>query len=86
MATGQTESNGFIPWPKLIQGTLIRRYKRFLADVQLEDGETVTAHCPNSGSMQACCEPGRPVYISYHNNPGGGSSFRVTLPRNAHQG
>ena len=60
---------GFIAWPQLISGTLIRRYKRFLADVQLENGETVTAHCPNSGSMTACCQPGRPVYLSCHDNP-----------------
>ncbi|OQY60614.1 MAG: sugar fermentation stimulation protein SfsA [Desulfobacteraceae bacterium 4572_88] len=56
-------------WPELIPGTLIRRYKRFLADVELENGETVTAHCPNSGSMTACCAPGSPVYLSYHDNP-----------------
>lgn len=60
---------GVIEWPELIPGTLIRRYKRFLADVQLENGKTVTAHCPNSGSMKACCQPGRPVYLSYHDNP-----------------
>jgi len=58
-----------LSWPKLIPGILIRRYKRFLADVKLESGETVTAHCPNPGSMTACCEPGNPVYLSYHDNP-----------------
>jgi len=58
-----------IDWPKLIPGTLVKRYKRFLADVKLEDGELVTAHCPNSGSMTACSEPGRPVYLSFHDNP-----------------
>lgn len=58
-----------IPWPSLIKGTLVRRYKRFLADVILEDGKTVTAHCPNTGSMQGCCEPGRPVWLSLHDNP-----------------
>lgn len=58
-----------LPWPQLIPGTLIRRYKRFLADVQLETGETVTAHCPNTGSMKGCSEPGRTVYLSSHNNP-----------------
>jgi sugar fermentation stimulation protein A len=64
-------SNTFkgLTWPKLIPGTLIRRYKRFLADVKLRDGTIVTAHCPNTGSMQACCEPGRPVYLSVHDNP-----------------
>lgn len=35
----------------------------------LEDGRHVTAHCPNTGSMQDCCEPGRPVYLSTHDNP-----------------
>ncbi|UCD91517.1 MAG: DNA/RNA nuclease SfsA [Desulfobacterales bacterium] len=58
-----------LKWPPLIQGTLVKRYQRFMADVLLETGERVTAHCPNSGSMKGCCEPGRPVYLSYHNNP-----------------
>ena len=51
------------------QGTLLRRYKRFLADVELEDGQTITVHCPNSGSMKACCEPGSPVLLSDSQNP-----------------
>jgi sugar fermentation stimulation protein A len=58
-----------LPWPQLISGTLIRRYKRFLADVLLKNGDTVTAHCPNTGSMKGCSEPGRTVYLSIHNNP-----------------
>lgn len=56
-------------WPPLVSGILIRRYKRFLADVRLTDGRTVTAHCPNSGSMTACSTPGRPVYLSHHESP-----------------
>lgn len=56
-------------WPPLVRGTLLKRYKRFLADVTLEDGSTVTAHCPNTGRMTDCCEPGRPVYLSVHDNP-----------------
>jgi sugar fermentation stimulation protein A len=62
-------SDGAIKWPPLIRGTLINRYKRFMADVRLRNGHVVTAHCPNSGSMAACCEPGRPVFLSRHNTP-----------------
>ena len=64
-------SNTFkgLAWPPLIPGTLIKRYKRFLADVKLKDGTVVTAHCPNTGSMRGCSEPGRPVYLSFHDNP-----------------
>jgi sugar fermentation stimulation protein A len=65
----KTENNGSLSWPELISGTLIKRYKRFLADVALSDGRTVTAHCPNSGSMKACSEPGRAVYLSHHDDP-----------------
>lgn len=58
-----------MPLPKLITGTLIRRYKRFIADVRLRNGHTVSAHCPNSGSMLTCSEPGRPVFLSRAANP-----------------
>ena len=58
-----------LAWPELIPGILVKRYKRFMADVKLADGKVVTAHCPNSGSMLECCEPGRPVYLSLHDNP-----------------
>ncbi len=55
--------------PELIPGILIRRYKRFLADIRLDGGKTIIAHCPNSGAMTACCEPGRRVYVSCHDRP-----------------
>ncbi|MEJ2587237.1 MAG: DNA/RNA nuclease SfsA [Deltaproteobacteria bacterium] len=61
--------NGSLKWPPLLEGTLVRRYKRFMADVRLKNGHVITAHCPNSGSMRGCSEPGRPVRISRQNSP-----------------
>jgi sugar fermentation stimulation protein A len=67
-SSSATTSRG-LTWPELTPGVLLKRYKRFLADVKLETGEIVTAHCPNTGSMKGCSEPGRSVYLSSHNNP-----------------
>ena len=53
----------------LIHGILLKRYKRFLADIKLNNGKYVTAHCPNSGSMKTCKEPGWKVLVSESDNP-----------------
>ncbi len=54
---------------KLIKGRLIRRYKRFLADVELDNGDIVTAHCTNTGSMKSCIEANAPVLLSPAKDP-----------------
>jgi sugar fermentation stimulation protein A len=53
---------------KLIHGKLIKRYKRFLADVILDNGEEITAHVPNSGAMTSCIEENCDVWLTFHDN------------------
>ncbi len=53
----------------LLKGTLVKRYKRFLADVILQDGSEVTAHCANPGSMMGLQDPGMTVWLSPSTNP-----------------
>lgn len=53
----------------LVHGYLIKRYKRFLADIRLDDDSVITAHCTNSGSMKSCIEENAEVYLSPVNDP-----------------
>lgn len=59
----------------LVGGRLIKRYKRFLADIVLDSGEEITAHCPNTGSMKHCAEPGSRVWL-WDSLPSGAAAKR----------
>lgn len=63
--------------PPLQQAKLIRRYKRFMADVELADGSVITLHCPNTGSMKNCQPAGAAVLYSDSGNPA--RKYRHTL-------
>ena len=63
--------------PPLEAGTLVRRYKRFLADVRRDDGTVVTMHCPNTGAMLGLTDPGNRVWFSTHG--GTARKYRHTL-------
>ncbi len=59
----------FYQYPPLIAGRLIKRYKRFLADIELATGEIITAHCPNTGPMIGVSAPDSQVWVSKSDNP-----------------
>lgn len=56
-------------YPPLVRGRLIQRYKRFLADIELDTGEIITAHCPNTGPMTGISIPNSVVQVSKSDNP-----------------
>lgn len=69
-----------LPAP-LLEARLLRRYQRFLADVELPDGTVVTAHTPNTGSMKQCAVPGHEVLISESDNPARKLKYTLELIR-----
>ena len=69
-----------LPHP-LYRGRWVRRYKRFLIDVVLDNGAAVTAHCPNSGSMKGCGGPGGRVAVSHHPEPHRKLAYTLQLTR-----
>ena len=68
-AQGMDIAKRSVKLPQLYRGVLVKRYKRFLVDVCLDDGTLLTAHCNNTGSMAGCSTPGARVWLSYHENP-----------------
>ena len=70
-----------LSYPELIEGRLVRRYQRFLAEVELRDGALVTAHCPNPGRMTTCLEPDGQVWLSQAAKPGRKLAYTLELTK-----
>ncbi len=66
---------------RLVPAVLIKRYKRFLVDVALHDGEIITAYCPNTGSMRSCSEAGSDIYLSRSDNQARKYPFTLEMIR-----
>ena len=68
----------------LIKGKLISRYKRFFADVELDNGVIITAHCPNTGKMTGCAEPGFTAWVQPNDDPKRKLKYTLELVQNFH--
>ncbi len=67
---------------KLIEATILKRYKRFLSDIELKSGEIVCAHVPNTGSMTSCWEPGWKAYLTHSDDPKRKLKYTLELTHN----
>ncbi len=67
---------------KLIEATILKRYKRFLSDIELESGEIICAHVPNTGSMTSCWEPGWKAYLTQSDDPKRKLKYTLELTHN----
>lgn len=65
-----------------VKGKILKRYKRFLADIELPNGEVIVAHCANTGSMATCWEAGWEVLLTHHNDPKRKLQYSLELTHN----